>query len=804
MKHKGLTIRLMLALMLVLVLALTGTAGAQEESDTPPSEEPVLAERYVVFVSDLPNSVWGTVAVPPGGKDVDISARDCCIRDDVVEIYVHSSGAICLLATVDSRNGTSGTHPGETHTVSLPEGTYQVQYQNTESSVGPSGWYVDETLKTFTGNFRLPCLNRPPTADPNGPYYGDEGSPVTFDGTGSSDPDGDPLTYDWDFGDGTVVPDAGPTPSHAYGDNGVYDICVTVTDPGGLSDTECASTRPMDVVFALDSSGSMDWNDSGDLRITAAKSFVDKMDSTRDQAGVVSWDHAIDFTYPLSSDFATAKSWIDLVDAVGGTDLEVGLSSAIGLLDSGKQAGASWAIIFLSNGEGSYSGLATADAASKGYVIYSIGLGGAPAVVPLTDMATQTGGQYYASPTADNLQAIFDAIYQELGGKAVIANVDPDVGPITAPTDPVQVNNPINASAHFTDPGWLDTHTAEWDWDVGSVVPVTSTGTVTQGAGDGSVANDHTYSEAGIYTIQLTVTDDDGGAGTAQYRYVVVYDPNAGFVTGGGWIDSLEGAYRPPVYDGSYYELGFADPPVTWDEAEALASAMEIEVCESAHLATVTSQEEQDVISGLMGPTTENGWLGGFQLPSEMSLADNWQWITGEPFVYTNWADGEPNDTPGLPPATPGSEQYLETYQGSGLWNDAPVEDKYYYVIEYEDCYLPTGKATFGFVSKYKKGASEPTGSTEFQFHAGNLNFHSSSYEWLVVTGSDYARFKGVGTINGEGEYKFMLWAGDGDPDTFRIRIWTENELGVETAIYDNDMNQPIAGGSIVIHAKKK
>ena len=63
-----------------------------------------------------------------------------------------------------------------------------------------------------------------------------------------------------------------------------------------------------------------------------------------------------------------------------------------------------------------------------------------------------------------------------------------------------------------------------------------------------------------------------------------------------------------------------------------------------------------------------------------------------------------------------------------------------------------TGKANFGFMSKYKKGASEPTGQTEFQFKAGDLDFHSSSYEWLVVAGAN-AKYKGVGTINGEGDY---------------------------------------------------
>ncbi|MFC1781634.1 NosD domain-containing protein, partial [Planctomycetota bacterium] len=128
---------------------------------------------------------------------------------------------------------------------------------------------------------------------------------------------------------------------------------------------------------------------------------------------------------------------------------------------------------------------------------------------------------------------------------------------------------------------------------------------------------------------------------------------------------------------------------------------------------------------------------------------------------------------------------------GGWIWSPAGA---YYF-----DPWLE-GKANFGFVSKYKKGANIPTGQTEFIFHAGDLNFHSSSYEWLVVTGSDYARFKGLGSINGFGDYKFMLWAGDGNPDTFRIKIWTEDELGVETIVYDNGFDQAIGGGNIIVH----
>lgn len=126
---------------------------------------------------------------------------------------------------------------------------------------------------------------------------------------------------------------------------------------------------------------------------------------------------------------------------------------------------------------------------------------------------------------------------------------------------------------------------------------------------------------------------------------------------------------------------------------------------------------------------------------------------------------------------------------------------------------LLEGRANFGFVARYKKGAAIPTGNTEFQFQVAGLNFHSDNYDWLVVAGAK-AMYKGTGTVNGEGPFKFMLTAGDGElkgngvPDTFRIRIWQEDETGAEITLYDNqmgdDMNaEPsttIEGGSIIIH----
>jgi hypothetical protein len=249
-----------------------------------------------------------------------------------------------------------------------------------------------------------------------------------------------------------------------------------------------------------------------------------------------------------------------------------------------------------------------------------------------------------------------------------VDNVSPEVGDITAPLDPQPVGTAITASAAFTDGGAPDTFTATWDWGDGT----TSAGSITPSADGGAVEDQHIYGQPGTYTIELTVADDDGGSGISLFQFVVVYDPDGGFVTGGGWIDSPAGAY-------------VADPTLV-------------------------------------------------------------------------------------------------------------------------------GSAHFGFVARYKKGAMTPTGSTEFQFQTGSLNFHSNSYQWLVVAGAR-AMFKGEGTINGGAGYGFILTAIDGalpggnGADKFRIKIW---EISTGALVYDNQMGagdneEPdtvLTGGSIVIHEK--
>ncbi|HYT99126.1 MAG TPA: PKD domain-containing protein, partial [Gemmatimonadales bacterium] len=73
---------------------------------------------------------------------------------------------------------------------------------------------------TATCHGTSPTVNHAPTAVAGGPYSGSEGTAVSFDGSGSSDADGDALTYAWSFGDASTA--AGAKPSHTYANNGTY------------------------------------------------------------------------------------------------------------------------------------------------------------------------------------------------------------------------------------------------------------------------------------------------------------------------------------------------------------------------------------------------------------------------------------------------------------------------------------------------------------------------------------------------------------------------------------------------------
>jgi len=123
--------------------------------------------------------------------------------------------------------GPSG-HTGSMSHSWTSAGTYVVKSQAKDEYGAESSWSNGLTVNIIA--------NEPPVADANGPYYGNVGDTITFDGSGSSDSDGTIIDYDWDFGDGNYG--NGETTTHIYTSGGTFTVILAVEDDDGATDTD--------------------------------------------------------------------------------------------------------------------------------------------------------------------------------------------------------------------------------------------------------------------------------------------------------------------------------------------------------------------------------------------------------------------------------------------------------------------------------------------------------------------------------------------------------------------------------------
>jgi hypothetical protein len=221
--------------------------------------------------------------------------------------------------------------------------------------------------------------------------------------------------------------------------------------------------KPIDAVLAIDSTGSMTWSDPIDIRKAVAKDFVSKMDFSKDRAAVVSWDTAA-ITWPLENNSSEISNEIEQVNSDGGTDLNVGLASSIGLLANSR---AIKVIIFLTDGEGNYvpsgaTGSQADLARTQGIMIFTVGLGQAAGKANLKEIAETTGGEYYSAPDASALAGIYQNIYGKITNIAAENTNVTYVLPSSLIINPVTYSQPPVSSKRQGDSTILT-------WYVGSV-----------------------------------------------------------------------------------------------------------------------------------------------------------------------------------------------------------------------------------------------------------------------------------------------------------------------------------------------
>lgn len=170
----------------------------------------------------------------------------------------------------------------------------------------------------------------------------------------------------------------------------------------------------IDLMFVLDSSGSMWSNDYYGYRKTASKSFVDAL-IEGDRAGVVDFDSYAALLQPLSADFSAVKSAIDRIDDSGGTNIGAGVNLANKELLAKSTDDRIKIQILLTDGDGSYSSNYTKEAKDNNIIIYTVGLGSGVNSNLLQGIAQETGGQYFPVTSAEELPEVFSRISGEVG-----------------------------------------------------------------------------------------------------------------------------------------------------------------------------------------------------------------------------------------------------------------------------------------------------------------------------------------------------------------------------------------------------
>ncbi|MGE7093322.1 VWA domain-containing protein [Lysinibacillus sp. NPDC048646] len=170
--------------------------------------------------------------------------------------------------------------------------------------------------------------------------------------------------------------------------------------------------KNIDIVFSIDSSGSMVWNDPGELRKEAANNFVDKL-TEQDRAAVVDFDSYAGTVVALTTDKQKVKNAIDKSDNSGGTDIYKAVNEGVKeIANNGRDENVKYLII-LTDGEGNWNDSALDYARDNDVTIFTIGLGSSVNQSLLDRIATSTGGKYFYASDAWKLYGVFDDVAEE-------------------------------------------------------------------------------------------------------------------------------------------------------------------------------------------------------------------------------------------------------------------------------------------------------------------------------------------------------------------------------------------------------
>jgi Mg-chelatase subunit ChlD len=503
--------------------------------------------------------------------------------DDETWEYTHTSSPITHNFTVTVRvnsdvpNGTILTN------------TVTLDYTDSKGSSMPRSTSSVDVLV-------LTSEDQPPVAIAGPNQTVNEGDLVQFDGSASYQPNGTIESYQWDFdtdfdsdSDGNKTNDVdgtGPTPTHVYGDDGVYNVTLTVKSLGEEGSVEKVD---QDAVFCVDVSGSMEPASIPIIK-DGLTYYVNEM-SVPDQGAVVLYGGPAYLINPLTDVYSDLLIDIrEIPEPPTGPNTPMGDAMNISideLLLNGNE-NHTHVIILLTDGMNNagthYPIIEAYNAASHNITIYTIGLGPSVNEPSLMQIAAVTGGKYYYAPNATLLISIYQGIAQL---------VEYPGGPPQQDSDTMQVtvNNVapiINISQNITEEWVAKYNGPDNYYDITYSMIVDSSGNVYVTGGSQSndgenyttvkydtngnelwvahyngPANKHDHSnDITVDSLgNVYVTGKSGGT-TSRWDYATIkYDPNGNEI----WVKRYNGGDRDIAYaitvdtQGNIYITGQTD-----------------------------------------------------------------------------------------------------------------------------------------------------------------------------------------------------------------------------------------------------
>ena len=495
--------------------------------------------------------------VGPGGQNVMLMSDVAGAADLQNATLTFDDAASGQIPNIPGGLVLTGTYRPTNHNVpdalpapapAAPHGSALAVFSGTNSN-GAWRLFIRDHFNVVGGNGAVIggwCLtmtetNSAPVANAGGPYTGVEGSPITFNGTASTDADNNIDTYAWDFGDGT--PGSGATVQHTYANGGTYTVTLTVTDVDGASSSASTTVMVSHVAPTATFNAPTTVTEGSSVTVSlTSPSLPDARYAFDCGSGYGPIGSSASAACPTTDDGSlpvrakVVDASIDQLFTEYGAIVTVTNAAPTAVFaNSGSTTEGLSFVLSLSNASDAPEDLA----AGFGFA-FDCGAG--------AGYAQASDAPSAACPTSDNGEISVKAKVMDKDGgvseytaTVTVTNVAPRVTSISLPLDPVAIGTPVQLGASFFDVGLADTHTGSFELGVGG--PDVA-GAVTSGSLSATV----TFAHAGVYTIVARVTDDDGGVGSLSSAstvpaFVVVYDPSGSFVTGGGWISSPAGAY---------------------------------------------------------------------------------------------------------------------------------------------------------------------------------------------------------------------------------------------------------------------